>query len=496
MDTDDANVTDALGDLAVLSTEVLEHVLLHLATAADVDNLSATCRAFAAMASDQRLWKSFYATLGAVDTGAAPEAWGKNWRWLCRARTTPASDLVSAQMTCGSRAYYGGCCIYHGQLLDGLPDGYGIMVFTTDAPGGSSTGDPRISNAFAWSPSRGSRFEGRWIAGLFVDGRCAFSERDAHAFSGIFRDGMVTGSDNYHEGTCVYSDGERFMGQMRDGAKTRGVSEYPDGRRYDGEWANGERNGQGSMSYPDGDRYEGQWKDSLFHGQGTLVTKSGTRREGQWELDLMNGKGIEINVRGFRFEGSYVNGKRTGHGVMTWSDGERREGDWTDGSLNGHGVMTLEDGTRYEGHFKNNERDGHGIIQYAGGDRYDGHWKASYRSGHGTYVWTSGKCYEGNYKNDKKHGRGTLSWPDGRCYKGEWERGMKQGRGVHRSAEYTYDGEWSQDKRHGRGSCQFPDGTLLDGLWWDDVFVGGYVPHTPVVVTVPDARTPSRKRAR
>lgn len=39
---------------------------------------------------------------------------------------------------------------------------------------------------------------------------------------------------------------------------------WNDGGRYEGEWENDTRSGQGKMTYTDGTVKEGQWKDGEF----------------------------------------------------------------------------------------------------------------------------------------------------------------------------------------------------------------------------------------
>ncbi len=55
------------------------------------------------------------------------------------------------------------------------------------------------------------------------------------------------------------------------------VYNYPDGDTYDGEWADGKRNGKGSnrdsqnlgiIVSKDHTRYEGEFKDGVAHGRG------------------------------------------------------------------------------------------------------------------------------------------------------------------------------------------------------------------------------------
>ncbi|RKZ38800.1 MAG: hypothetical protein DRQ41_11505, partial [Gammaproteobacteria bacterium] len=43
---------------------------------------------------------------------------------------------------------------------------------------------------------------------------------------------------------------------------------WPSGERYEGEFVDDKRNGQGIMTWPSGERYEGKWKnDKMSSGE-------------------------------------------------------------------------------------------------------------------------------------------------------------------------------------------------------------------------------------
>ena len=42
---------------------------------------------------------------------------------------------------------------------------------------------------------------------------------------------------------------------------------------YEGNWAEGQRNGYGVYVYANGDKYEGNWKEDRRHGQGEYIYK-------------------------------------------------------------------------------------------------------------------------------------------------------------------------------------------------------------------------------
>ena len=125
-------------------------------------------------------------------------------------------------------------------------------------------------------------------------------------------------------------------------------------------------NGYHTETYSDG-KYEGDFKDGKRHGQGTYTWNNGDKYTGEWK-----------------------DGKLNGYGTFTWK--ETRVG-----------YMY-----KYEGYFVNDQRHGKGTAYFVGGDTYSGNWKNGDRTGYGTYTWKDGGKYEGYFVNGKLHGNGTM----------------------------------------------------------------------------------------
>lgn len=78
-----------------------------------------------------------------------------------------------------------------------------------------------------------------------------------------------------HLGVCTYPDGEKYEGDWKDDRKIGqgrvgvkvGTCVYPNGDKYEGHVVD-ERNGKGVMNYANGDRYEGEWKNDKREGKG------------------------------------------------------------------------------------------------------------------------------------------------------------------------------------------------------------------------------------
>ena len=60
---------------------------------------------------------------------------------------------------------------------------------------------------------------------------------------------------------------------------------------YEGEWKDGQPNGQGTWTSPKGANYVGEWKDGKEHGQGTYTSTSGNTYVGEWKDGKKNGQG-------------------------------------------------------------------------------------------------------------------------------------------------------------------------------------------------------------
>ncbi len=169
---------------------------------------------------------------------------------------------------------------------------------------------------------------------------------------------------------------------------------------YEGEFKDGLRDGQGTLTFADGRMYVGEFKDGLKHGQGTYTWPDGDHYVGEFFLDKRHGQGKMIYDNGDLYEGEFKYDQRDGQGTYTWANGNHYVGEWKDGTYHGQGTYTWTDGTQYVGEFK------------------DG-----LKHGQGTYTWTDGDHYVGEFKDGLRHGQGTLTSTDGTKDEGIWREG-------------------------------------------------------------------------
>ena len=76
--------------------------------------------------------------------------------------------------------------------------------------------------------------------------------------------------------------------------------------KYVGEWRDGLKNGQGTLTYHDGEKYLGEHKSGEFHGQGTYTWTNGQKYEGEFK-DGKKWNGTVYDNDGIK-KSKYVNG--------------------------------------------------------------------------------------------------------------------------------------------------------------------------------------------
>lgn len=176
-----------------------------------------------------------------------------------------------------------------------------------------------------------------------------------------------------------------------------------------------------------GNIYEGEFLEGLKHGEGTLTFRQGSVYKGEWKQGVMNGKCRYSFHDGAEYQGSVVDGLFEGFGVYTFSNKDRYEGEFFQDRFHGEGVLTYHTGYSlrgefrrdnlgakgelrrgqqllYSGEFKHGLYSGSGSKWYENGDRFEGKWEAGCKWGAGVYRHSDGTVYRGGYREGKKHG--------------------------------------------------------------------------------------------
>lgn len=197
--------------------------------------------------------------------------------------------------------------------------------------------------------------------------------------------------------------------------------------------------------------FAGDIVESLRHGRGTLSldvlninnnATSSVKYDGEWKQGVRHGNGRQSFGTASYYEGEFLNGKRHGKGVMVYPSGNVYEGMWSNDAKCGHGTMTwMNANEKYTGMWLNNLQDGEGIYTWRRSkstditgsltsslssspsspqDLYHGQWKQGKRNGYGEFYYSDGSVYRGEWRNDLKDGTGEMVYATGRVERGTW----------------------------------------------------------------------------
>ena len=166
------------------------------------------------------------------------------------------------------------------------------------------------------------------------------------------------------------------------------IKKYENGT-YEGIMLNDKREIKGIMNFNNGAKYDGQWRNDKKNGKGIFTSSHyynckntvGMKYEGEFKDDKFNGYGVTNYTNGDKYEGEWKNNKQYGKGIVTYSDGLKYDGEWKDGKFEGIGVLYLKNGERFEGRFIDNKYNGYGKYYYINGDYLEGIFKNDYPQG-------------------------------------------------------------------------------------------------------------------
>ena len=227
----------------------------------------------------------------------------------------------------------------------------------------------------------------------------------------------------------TFADGSIYRGAMR-GASLHGKGEYiSKSFKYEGEFSEGLKQGEGTYVWENGDNYHGHFAADRPDGKGHYQFANGDTYDGDVQLGVIVGRGSYTTKSGDVFDGSFDNGKPNGVGVYRFASGDRYEGEMAAGVMQGRGRYYTKSGDRVEAPFVAGKPQGKGTYYFSNGDRYEGDITAGELTGKGAYFYASGMKYEGDVRRGQPEGRGTFWFLDGTRFEGAFEAGLAHARG-------------------------------------------------------------------
>jgi hypothetical protein len=194
---------------------------------------------------------------------------------------------------------------------------------------------------------------------------CVAQVTNVPLVGGTYTGDWKNGQPNGH-GTLIVPNGNKYIGEWKEGQwNGQGTLILPNGVMYEGEFKDGVKDGQGTFKRSNGSTYYiGEFKNNNFNGHGTLNPGYVARLvfppdvhpekyEGEFEDGEQDGQGTETYSDGRTYVGEFKEGEHDGHGTITFPDGRQFVGQFHKGKMAGKGKMTYPDGTVEEGLWKN-----------------------------------------------------------------------------------------------------------------------------------------------
>jgi len=147
------------------------------------------------------------------------------------------------------------------------------------------------------------------------------------------------------KGSFKAETGHKYDGLFKAGKIIKGISLYPGGAKYIGDFKNFMPHGYGNFVWANGDKYFGEWKDGKSNGNGTKIWNDGREYSGTFKNDKLHGEGSFYYPDGKKYVGKFINGKRHGSGTFSYPDGTSFRGKFIAGKQEGLGECISVDGS-------------------------------------------------------------------------------------------------------------------------------------------------------
>ena len=278
------------------------------------------------------------------------------------ASTVQISDKLAKQAKSGRYVFEDGS-LYEGELVLGLPDGYGVITYSSGDlyEGQFAKGSPNGYGTIRYKSIQDlEKYSGNWENGK-RSGFGALTMGDQSVLEGHwdqdslkygeFRD--ASGNISYgkwqnnqlDEGNLFLFNGDQFTGVFnKDGTYDYGTLSTANGVIYFGEFENGLFHGSGVLIDEEGIQYTGEFAEGVKSGMGILKDLDGSIYSGEFFGGLPHGQGRQSDLSGVTYVGSWEFGKKQGSGVLDFNDGTSFVGEFEDG-LAVDGIYQWDDGT-------------------------------------------------------------------------------------------------------------------------------------------------------
>ncbi|CAK4085668.1 unnamed protein product [Aphanomyces euteiches] len=221
--------------------------------------------------------------------------------------------------------------VYSGSFCNGRMHGFGKLVWPDGVVYEGNFEYNELSGRGKYSWPDESWYEGDVKGGKRHGNGYFQSSNRITSYDGEWVDGKQHGVGRmvYDDANGIEYDGE-WKAALRDG---QGTMKYGSGNVYQGQWIAGVKCGHGVMHWFDKmEQYDGDWLDDKQHGNGVHVWKAqdkrGNRYEGEFANGVRDGFGVFYYANGARYEGHWENNVKNGPGLFFFEDGSIYEGEF------------------------------------------------------------------------------------------------------------------------------------------------------------------------
>ena len=220
-------------------------------------------------------------------------------------------------------------------------------------------------------------------------------------------------TNNYQVQPVEFENGNIFFGQWNENFEMEGYGKYflkEEKVFVEGVWEKGELR-KANIFYPNGEFYQGEMASSNYNGKGKFICQN-YEYNGDFIDGEKNGEGTIKFNDGTEYSGKFSNNNFDGYGNMKWNNDLEYKGNFKDNYLEGNGVLFNKEGEKYEGYFEKSAFHGKGKYTYLNGDEYEGDFVYGIRKGKGIYRKNNGFIYEGQWDNNIPDGYGKITFKD------------------------------------------------------------------------------------
>jgi len=231
---------------------------------------------------------------------------------------------------------------------DRYPHGWGTLKYKKEDhlnrdkyTGNMAYGEREGHGSLYWTD--GSYYSGTWSDNV-KNGEGTLFYANGDIYTGIWGNEKKSG-----EGKYVYSSGEKSKGRDESTLTSKYVIRPDDQWEYfTGQYTEGTRT-TGAYNTSSGSIYNGAFsKSGKYDGEGVYIWACGKKYVGNFIDGEMSGKGTLTYAQGWTYTGQFSDGKFNGFGKFSWSENHYFEGEFRDGKMTGDGVYAFEDGGFYD----------------------------------------------------------------------------------------------------------------------------------------------------